>query len=92
MIDGIEQNRQHQIVLFGVLTPLIFLHTYLGVQSYYSANLVECRAKYEGEVFYIFAMMFEICMCVMLSLLIFVIMLPTWIQQARRRRRARDLA
>lgn len=46
---------------------------------------MECRAAYQGEVFYIIIFMFEVSMCLVFVLLLVCVLVPTWIKNQRRR-------
>ena len=71
--------------------PIFTLHTIFGIQQFFANNFSTCRKNYDGEVFYIIIMMFAICMCFVFLLLLFCILLPTWIKKLKRRWRRRDL-
>ena len=92
VLDEIEDNPKYQIILMGIFMPLFLVHTVFGGEEFFNAPLTECRKEYKGEVFYIIVFMFAVAMCFVFVLLLFCILMPTWIRKLKRRRRTRRLA
>jgi hypothetical protein len=80
------------VVLLGIIMPLFVTHTAFGVWSFFKADLIACRSNYDGEVFYIIILMFQVSMSFVFILLTFCVMVPLWIERFQRRRRAAYLA
>ena len=74
--------------MMGFLMPLFIVHTIVGGIEFFKADLMACRAAYQGEVFYIIIFMFAVSMCFVFVLLLLCVLMPTWVKNARRRRRA----
>ena len=85
VLDEIEDNVKHQVIMMGVLMPLFIVHTIIGGIVFFNAPLMKCRAAYQGEVFYIIIFMFAVSMCFVFVLLLLCVMIPTWIKNSRRR-------
>lgn len=66
--------------------PIFMVHTILGGAMFFEAP-EGCRGVYHGEVFYIIVLMFAVSMAFVFILLLFCILMPTWIRKIRRRRR-----
>ena len=75
----------------AVLMPLFIVHTIVGGIEFFKADLMSCRAAYQGEVFYIIIFMFAVSMCFVFVLLLLCVLMPTWIKNSNRRRRAAGL-
>ena len=86
VLDSIEVSKRHQFILMGVVMPLFIAHTVFGGYYYFTAPLIECRAEYQGEVFYIIMFMFEVSMCLVFVLLGLCVLIPTWIKNRNRSR------
>ena len=91
-LDNIENNPKNQIIMIGILMPVFLVHTIIGGQEFFSADLYNCRKQYQGEVLYIIVFMFAVSMCFVFVLLLFCILLPLWVRKLNRRRRARQMA
>ena len=91
MLDEIEDNVLHQIIMMAVLMPLFIVHTIVGGIEFIKADHMYCRAAYQGEVFYIIIFMFAVSMCFVFVLLLLCVLMPTWIKNSNRRRRAAGL-
>ena len=86
-IDEIENNIKNQIILIGVMMPVFFIHTILGGQQFFKADVGKCRTVHQGEVFYIIMFMFALSMCLVFFLLFACILAPNWIKKIKHRRR-----
>ena len=82
VIDDIENNKKHQIIMMGFIMPLLFAQTFGGGYAFFHSSL-ECRGGYQGEIFYIIIFMFEISMCAVFALLFICVLTPTWIKNYR---------
>ena len=91
VLDEIEDNVLHQIIMMAVLMPLFIVHTIVGGIEFFKADLMLCRTAYQGEVFYIIIFMFAVSMCFVFVLLLLCVLMPTWIKNSNRRRRTAGL-
>ena len=66
--------------------PTFLMHTYIGGKVFFSADITTCRKEYQGEVIYMLTLMFAFSMCVVFILLLSCVVIPTWIENYRRRR------
>ena len=67
-------------MLFGVLTPILILHSIFGLNSYIDADMYTCREKHGGEVLYILSWMFAVFTSVVLVGVFSYIVVPGLIQ------------
>lgn len=62
------------LILFGILLPILILHTIIGAFQFLNADLILCREKHSGEVLYILSFMFASFMSiVLLSVLCYIV-------------------
>ena len=60
--------------------PIFTIHTIAGIVDFFQEDLVECRTPYDGEFIYVIVMMFSISMIFVFMLLLFCVLIPTWIK------------
>ena len=77
--------------MMGIMLPVFTVHTWAGAYSLLTADPLECRKNYQGEVFYVIILMFAASFLLVLILLLICVCIPSWIKKYRNNTRARDL-
>ena len=74
----------------GILYPTFIIHTGFGINAFFNSS-DECKETMTSTaLIYVIAMMFAISMCFVCAVLLFCVLMPTWINVARRRHRIRN--
>ena len=74
----------------GILYPTFIIHTSFGINAFFNSS-DECKETMTTTaLIYVIAIMFALSMCFICAILLCCVLIPTWLNVARRQRRIRN--
>lgn len=87
VLDMFDRSLYHQIVLMGILYPILLITTIVGYVEYFTADPLRCRRKYAGEMIYLLLMLFSSSYSLVYSIMLVCFVIPMWVKMCRDRQR-----